>query len=270
VMGATGSGKTTFINLTSGSNMRIGRGLQSCTNIVQVSTPFVLDGRLVTLIDTPGFDDTTKSDTEILRMIALYLQTTYENGKKLAGVLYFHRISDVRVGGISRRNFKMFRELCGDTTLKNVAIITNMWGEVDEDLGAAREEELVSKDIFFKPAIEKGARVFRHANTLKSAQRILRTVIANTPLALRIQRELVDQGKDISQTAAGIELNKELLEQAEKHRKELLGLQDEMKGMLHFSIGSPGELNHLQRQSRQRTKKPGKNLRLRPGSFKQR
>jgi predicted GTPase len=35
----------------------------------------MLKGRPVTLIDTPGFDDTTKSDSDILRMIAAFLAT---------------------------------------------------------------------------------------------------------------------------------------------------------------------------------------------------
>jgi len=51
-------------------------GLQSCTSIVQVSKPFVLGRRTITLIDTPGFDDTTRSDTDILRMIAAFLATS--------------------------------------------------------------------------------------------------------------------------------------------------------------------------------------------------
>jgi predicted GTPase len=67
--------KKKFINLASGSNLRVGKGLHSCTNIVQVAQPFELDGRMVTLIDTPGFDDTTRSDTDILRMIAAFLAT---------------------------------------------------------------------------------------------------------------------------------------------------------------------------------------------------
>lgn len=94
IMGATGSGKTTvryhpfqsasfetmrfanhvqFINLASGSQLGVGRGLQSCTNSVQEAQTFELDGRYVTLIDTPGFDDTTKSDRDILHMIADFL-----------------------------------------------------------------------------------------------------------------------------------------------------------------------------------------------------
>ena len=50
-------------------------GLESCTADVQLADKFTLDGRAVTLIDTPGFDDTSKSDTEILKMIAFFLAT---------------------------------------------------------------------------------------------------------------------------------------------------------------------------------------------------
>jgi predicted GTPase len=65
-----------FINLVSDSNLRVGEGLRSCTNIVQTAIPFELGGRSITLIDTPGFDDTTRSDTDILKMIAEFLQTS--------------------------------------------------------------------------------------------------------------------------------------------------------------------------------------------------
>lgn len=50
--------------------------LESCTPEVQLANEFTLDGRQVLLIDTPGFDDTTKSDTEILKNIATFLTTT--------------------------------------------------------------------------------------------------------------------------------------------------------------------------------------------------
>ena len=50
--------------------------MESCTAEVQLADKFTLDGRLVTLIDTPGFDDTSKSDTDILNMIATFLATT--------------------------------------------------------------------------------------------------------------------------------------------------------------------------------------------------
>ena len=50
-------------------------GLESCTADVEVTDEFTLDGRPVTLIDTPGFDDSNKSDTDILKIIAAFLVT---------------------------------------------------------------------------------------------------------------------------------------------------------------------------------------------------
>ena len=51
-------------------------GIESCTDEVQLADNFTLDGREVTLIDTPGFDDILRSDTEILKMIAFFLAAT--------------------------------------------------------------------------------------------------------------------------------------------------------------------------------------------------
>ena len=56
--------------------MGVGDGLRSCTSEVAYSHEFQLFGRRIILIDTPGFDDTTKSDTDILKLIALHLSTT--------------------------------------------------------------------------------------------------------------------------------------------------------------------------------------------------
>jgi len=38
--------------------------------------PFDLDGRRVTLIDTPGFGEITRSDTDVLKEIAEFLATS--------------------------------------------------------------------------------------------------------------------------------------------------------------------------------------------------
>lgn len=65
-----------FINLVSKSHLAISDGLRSCTKTVQLGDAFDLDGRSVVLVDTPGFDDTTMSDTDILKMIAVYLAST--------------------------------------------------------------------------------------------------------------------------------------------------------------------------------------------------
>jgi GTPase Era involved in 16S rRNA processing len=50
--------------------------LESCTAEVQLTGTFTLDERKVLLIDTPGFDDTSMSDTDVLKMIAAFLAIT--------------------------------------------------------------------------------------------------------------------------------------------------------------------------------------------------
>lgn len=181
------------------------------------------------MIDTPGFDDTTLSDTDILKMIAAFLETSYESGYKLAGILYFHRISDIRMGGVSARNIRMFRKLCGDKTLKNMAIVTNMWGEVTPQVGNAREAELIKDGLFFRPILNKGAHIVRHDDTISSAEGIIRLVLNNNPLPLRIQEELVDEEKDILRTEAGEELNRELNVRVRKYQEEVRALKKEIQ-----------------------------------------
>ena len=124
----------------------------------------------------------------------------------------------------------MFRDLCGDTTLKNVVLATNMWGDVSLEDGEARETELSGN--FFEPVIKKGARMIRHLNTTESAYDIIRMIMNNHPLALQIQRELVVERKDITETAAGVALNQELVELTKQHQAQLKEVQEGMKQAL--------------------------------------
>ena len=120
----------------------------------------------------------------------------------------------------------MFRELCGDTTLKNVVLVTNMWGEASRDVGEAREKELIGN--FFKPVLDKGAQIVRHYNTAQSAHDVILRIMRNHPLVLQIQRELVDEHKDILDTAAGEAVNRELNEQIRRHQAEMKAVREEM------------------------------------------
>lgn len=104
-----------------------------------------------------------------------------------------------------------------------------MWGEVSPELGDTREAELRDQDMFFKPVLSLDARLLRHNNTLESAQYLIRLIMNHPPMALQIQHELVDQKLDLSRTAAGAELNRDLIEQVRKHQENLQNLQAEME-----------------------------------------
>ncbi|KAG1738832.1 uncharacterized protein EDB91DRAFT_1082550 [Suillus paluster] len=112
VMGVTSSGKTMFINTASGLKLRVGMGLESCTNKVQMSQAFLLDRTHVILVDTPSFNDMTKSSTDVLKMISFYLQTMHKQDKLLSGVIYMHRISTPSHHRIPQLAENLLRILC--------------------------------------------------------------------------------------------------------------------------------------------------------------
>ncbi|CCM03856.1 uncharacterized protein FIBRA_06005 [Fibroporia radiculosa] len=231
VMGPTGVGKTTFINIASGSHLRVGHTLVSATESVESSVEFSLDGNWIQLVDTPGFDDTTKSNAEILKIIADFLSSSYRKKHMLHGIIYLHRISDNRMGGTAMRNFKMFRQLCGQGALSNSVIVLNMWNEVSSEVREAREKELCTKEIFFKPVLDAGAQMAHHDNSTGSAHDILRLLTGRgrVPKPLLIQREMVDDGKLVRDTSAGIELLGDLAAAERKHSKQLEEMQKDME-----------------------------------------
>ncbi|PPR03712.1 hypothetical protein CVT24_007405 [Panaeolus cyanescens] len=96
----------------------------------------------IVLVDTPGYDDTTKTDQEILSTISRWLK---------------ERITDNRLSGNHVRNLRTFGELCGEAAADRVAFITTMW-DVAEAQG--KQEH---------PVIDCGAVMKKFDNTTDSA-----------------------------------------------------------------------------------------------------
>ena len=147
----------------------------------------------------------------------------------LAGIIYLHRISDRRVGGVTKRNFSVFRKLCGESTLKNAVVVTNMWTPNASDDVRAEEEghetELETKPAFFKQALDSGAHMERHYNTTESAHAIIRKFFAHEPRTLLVQEEIVDRKESWETTNAGSHLRDELIAMSKRHQREI----EEMK-----------------------------------------
>lgn len=234
IMGPTGTGKSSFIaRLTGDKSIEIGHGVESATSEIGHYNYFDKSGRSVTLIDSPGFDDSREghTDTDILKKIAGFLEMTFKEDKKLSGIIYLHRITDPKMGGVSLRNLRMFRKLCGEDALENVVVVTTRWDDVsekDRETMEKREDELMkTPGKFFEPLIDKGGKFLRHDNTEGSARRIVETFLKKSPVALQIQLEMRD-GKTLEETAAGSELAAELKKLVDKHSKEMKDLKEEM------------------------------------------
>lgn len=188
---------------------------------------FNINGHNIILVDTPGFNDTYRSDTEVLLDLAKWLEVTYRQNAKLTGIIYLHRITDVRMDGSGMRNLKMFRKLCGDDPMKNVVIASTFWGQIEDAKAVAHEDELRAKPNFWGTMMEHGAQVRRFTGTQQSAIDILMSFANKATVTLDIQRELVDEEKPLGETAAGNAVNEELYRLETKYKQELDRIQQE-------------------------------------------
>lgn len=105
-------------------------------------------GQRVFLLDTPGFDDTNRSDTDVLKTISGDLARMYSKDIKLSGIIYLHRITDVRFSGSAQKNLSVFKKLCGDDFYPNVVLATTIWENLSNPglsttVGDRRENELL-------------------------------------------------------------------------------------------------------------------------------
>lgn len=111
-------------------------------------------------------------------------------------------------------------------------IATNMWSDVTPEIGEKRERELASSELFFKPALDVGARMMRHDNTVESAHSIVREILGSEPKPLNIQREIVQEGKTLVETDVGVDLREALEKQSTEHKAELDNLKVEMDNLI--------------------------------------
>ncbi|OCL07325.1 P-loop containing nucleoside triphosphate hydrolase protein [Glonium stellatum] len=233
VMGITGSGKTTLINYFSDFPLAIGHDLESCTLRVDVWPCTLPSGLKIFLVDTPGFDDTRKTDTDILSDIADWLNVAYSNQLKLTGIIYLHRIQDVRITGSALTNLRMFKKLCGDDGLGSVVLATTMWDFAPDGRGADREKELMAKPDFWKYMIEKGSKVFRQDRGKESANHIIEYLMGKRKLViLDIQHEMVDDHLNLHETGAGQVVANNIEIQLRKDREEIAMLKEELEDTL--------------------------------------
>lgn len=144
----------------------------------------------------------------------------------MTGIIYLHRITDVRAGGVSRRTFSLLRELCGKDSLSNVLIATTMWTDPPTKIELRREAQLRDDPKFFRPALDDGAQLTRRSHkTAGSAHDIIRLLLDKDPVVMKLQKELVDDERDLRDTAAGEVLNAEVKAIEERYKREMVEVE---------------------------------------------
>ena len=181
----------------------------------------------VVLVDTPGFDDTSKPDYEIFEMVAQWLKNVSVVNFSLsrsimfmnfirslsrlgiAGLIYLHRISDNRMAGTPLKNLHMFHELCGKKIMTSVTLVTTMWATIPEKEATGRQAELKSK--YFKQFLRLGAKVVKFDDSQASAAKILEPLVTawrsrqeedRILSMVRLQKEVTTYRLNIQETSA--------------------------------------------------------------------
>ena len=157
----------------------------------------------------------------------------------LTGILYIHRITDVRMSGTPHRNLRMFGELCGDISARNVVLLTTMWDKA-KSLKEVEKREAGLKERYWNVMIHHGATVERfyvNGSGPQSPWLIVDRMIhrrqqepALLGHALLLQEEMVDVGKRLNETNAGKALFRDLQGLLTKQNKTIKSLEEQMDG----------------------------------------
>lgn len=229
LMGQTGTGKTSFIrDATRRKDLKVGHYLESCTQHVEVIETTIGD-RTVKLIDTPGFDDSGRSDADILETISDYLRAAYTQKINLTGVIYVQRITDNRMQGSSLRCLRLLKKLCGPEYYGNIVLVTTMWGNITQKEGEERENNLRNVDAYWGELLRQGATFQRHfPRGNASALRVITHLLEKTPAVLNFQRELFKAHGVIADTSAGQVLMLFYATKLEETQKKINKVQKEL------------------------------------------
>ncbi|KAF8896077.1 hypothetical protein BD779DRAFT_1466109 [Infundibulicybe gibba] len=144
-------------------------------------------------------------------------------------------MGEVRSGKSSFVNLASGSKLCVGAKRKKTSGILYIHripsSTVSAEVSEARELELATSDIYFKPALNKGAKLLRHTRTVESAHNVFRHLISN----LNEPPPPDDHTKFPTRSP-----EEELQAQAMRHRHELQQLVEEVKVLASRSDANDG------------------------------
>lgn len=250
-MGKTGAGKSSMIRLLGGKGRDgaepiVDDGLESCRSLTLGDAVYLvayrsahtdpgtagptiyettIDGRMVLLLDTPGFDDSEQSNLDILREIVsnLYLFALKRTEVEVRGVIFLHDITETRLSGSQRITWQILKAICGEESMKNVLVGTTQWsseGDRRFQNEESREKELSDKHW---NGIYKSSRVIFEDK--ENALQIIRDLLVRPPVLLLVQTEMITPPHTVEATTAGRTTMPAAFAEMERLQKEMAGQQ---------------------------------------------
>jgi hypothetical protein len=181
-----------------------------------------------------SFNYTFRSETEVLKEVTNWLANTYVHGIQLAGVLCMLNTASPSFTNTQMRNLQVFEKLVGEEQLSNVTIVTNELYAV----GSFRTLEGVRRHLgetnhMWRAMLDRGVTIEPFDGTPEGAQNILRKILLKgRRTVLNIQREMVDQELDLSETAAGKLIREAIRKLQVQHTQDVIELRSQMKESL--------------------------------------
>jgi len=158
-------------------------------------------GTRFVLVDCSGFNDTERSDEEILDDIVSWFGRSYQDGKLISAVIYLHKINDTRIQGTTMVHLEILRQLCGENFYPRIILGITFWTSVSEKEGARRKNELLSTQGFFAEMHELGSQTVRIYEDRVKCLSLIEKIAEDQGQAMKVQEEL-GRGADVRSTSA--------------------------------------------------------------------
>ncbi|KIJ29192.1 hypothetical protein M422DRAFT_269459 [Sphaerobolus stellatus SS14] len=167
-----------FINKITRSSFPVHHGLRPSSNDIQFFAE-VPSSRVV-LVEVPWVETIREWSAVGARLQATLAQRF--NGAKVIGIIYLHKISDIRLTEVLQDHHKVFALLC-PRHKKNLVFLTTMWDITPKYLADPREARL--RTAYWRESLASGAIMERYIGESSAGTRAIRHIAekAKVPLA---------------------------------------------------------------------------------------
>jgi hypothetical protein len=163
-------------------------------------TRTVINGRKVALIDTPGFNNTLRSDKDVLESVSQFLGPDI----LLSGLIYLQPVNVNRVQGSEIKILRLFEYICGKDAFSKVIIASTMWSEMKHPKQAQDPSTNERKRSNFGNTCCTMVRDIQSIITQIFRKKIIEMLLEDPkPMHLQLQTELLMNDAMIGLTSAG-------------------------------------------------------------------
>ncbi|CAE7094887.1 unnamed protein product [Rhizoctonia solani] len=145
VMGLSGCGKSSFINLATGqTDCVVSTGPRLCTKYPRSCRHSIRVNECeFRFVDTPGFSNDTINDRKVLERLIEHLAPRDASGfpKRVAGLLYIHSEDEPFKGRTSRKTIEMLVKILGEWFLDRVTVLVRSQNGTHSDLSTVQSKD---------------------------------------------------------------------------------------------------------------------------------